>query len=265
MSIIAKLTERLDAYAAKMEALEAEVKTLRSMTPLEAFTAGLKTATPEQAAEWFAQCQQVAAVFAPASAAPEVKEAKPKKAVTNATGPTEWNVFIQMTWRSMAADSGVLYEDFEGEGAAKDKAFKEASKKAGVTYQSVMKEASRRKAEAEGRDPGAPKPKKVKAPKDDSLAALTAKASAITAAKKAAKKAEVEAAAAAAAAAPAEAEAEEDGMAQAHADAKECGYVRIQHNGVLHYQEPEDGEVYDFPDLNPVGKYKKDGSFEAYF
>jgi hypothetical protein len=54
-------------------------------------------------------------------------------------------------------------------------------------------------------------------------------------------------------------------MAPFHADAKECGYVQIQHKGVLHYQCPEDGEVYDFPDLNPVGKYKKDGSFEAYF
>lgn len=266
MSIIAKLTERLDAYAAKMESLEAEVKTLRAMTPLEAFTAGLKDATPEQVAEWFSQCQGVAALFAPASASVSASEAKKepkvKKAATNATGPTEWNVFIQATWRSMAADAGVLYEDFEGE--TKDKDFKEAAKKVGVTYQGVMKEASRRKAEAEGRDPEAPKAKKPKAPKDDSLAALTAKAAAITAAKKAAK--------AAAAAVPVAAEAEaatataeaEDDMAQFHADAKECGYVQIQHKGVLHYQCPEDGEVYDFPDLNPVGKYK-DGAFEAYF
>jgi hypothetical protein len=259
MSIIAKLSERLDAYAAKMESLEAEVKTLRAMTPLEAFTAGLKDATPEQVAEWFSQCQDVAALFAPASASEAKKEPKVKKAATNATGPTEWNVFIQATWRSMAADAGVLYEDFEGE--TKDKDFKEAAKKVGVTYQGVMKEASRRKAEAEGRDPEAPKAKKPKAPKDDSLAALTAKASAMTAAKKAAKAA----AAAAAAAVPAQAEAEaEDAMAQFHADAKECGYVQIQHKGVLHYQCPEDGEVYNFPDLNPVGKYK-DGAFEAYF
>ena len=138
----------MTSLAKRLETLEAEVKTLRSMTPLEAFTAGLKDASPEKVAEWFAQCQAVVALFAPA--APEAKEAKEsktkeKKAVTNATGPKEWNVFIQATWRSMAAANGVLYEDFEGEEAAKDKAFKQAAKKVGVTYQSVMKEASRRK------------------------------------------------------------------------------------------------------------------------
>jgi hypothetical protein len=258
-SIIDKLSKRLDAYAAKMETLEAEVKTLRAMTPLEAFTAGLKTATPEQAAEWFAQCQQVAAVFAPASAS--VKEPKAKKAATNATGPTEWNVFIQATWRSMAAASGVLYEDFEGE--TKDKDFKEAAKKVGVTYQGVMKEASRRKAEAEGRDPEAPKAKKPKAPKEDtSLAALKAKVAAARAAKTS--PAPVPAPQAEEAPAP-QAEAEDPLMAQYHKDAQEAGWVQIQHKSVLHYKDPETGELYSFPDLNAVGIFKADGSFEAYF
>jgi hypothetical protein len=282
MSAFAKLTERLDAYAAKMETLEAEVKTLRSLTPLEAFTAGLKGASPEQAAEWFAQCQAVSATFAPASASASASEAKPKakKAVTNATGPKEWNVFIQATWRSMAAANGVLYEDFEGDEAAKDKAFKEAAKKVGVVYQSVMKEASRRKAEAEGRDPEAPKVKKVKEPKTD-LAQLKAKVAAAQAAKKAAAAAAVggagsSAAVAAKAPAPAVAakaaaeeaeEAEEaDPLAKARAEALESGLVEIEIEGQMLWYDAASKTAHNFPELEPVGEYDAETkAYQPYF
>ena len=285
---IAKLTERLDAYAAKMDAyaakmelLEAEVKTLRSMTPLEAFTAGLKGATPEQAAEWFAQCQELAAVLAPASAsASEAKEAKTKgkdkKAVTNATGPTEWNVFVQATWQSMAAEKGVLYEDFEGDQATKDKAFKEASKKVGVTYQAAMKEASLRKAAAEGRDPDAPKVKKAKEPKEDSsYAELKAKVVARLAEKKAKDLASAAASAPAPAPAPAPAAAEEaeeaeeaveDPLAKARADALEGGLVELEIEGEMRWYDAANKSVHNFPQLEPIGEYDAETkAYQPYF
>jgi len=276
-SIIAKLYERLDAYTAKMDAytakmevLEAEVKTLRSMTPLEAFTAGLKSATPEQAAEWFAQCQELSAVLAPASEAKEAKEAKAKgkKAVTNATGPTEWNVFVQATWQSMAAEKGVLYEDFEGDQATKDKAFKEASKKVGVTYQGAMKEASLRKAAAEGRDPDAPKVKKVKETKEDSsYAELKAKVVARLAEKKAKDLASAPAVAPAPAAAEeAEEEAEEDPLAKARADALEGGLVELEIEGEMRWYDAANKTVHNFPQLESIGEYDAETkTYQPYF
>lgn len=249
MSIITKLTERLTA-------LETEVKTLREMTPLEAFTAGLKNASPEQVADWFAQCQEIAVLFAPAPPSEaKTKAPKEKKPVTNSTGPTEWNVFIQATWRSMAADSGVLFEDFEGETADKD--FKEAAKKAGITYQGVMKEASRRKAEAEGRDPDVPKAKVKKVKEDGALAALTAKAAAITAAKKAA---------AAASAAPAQAAEVKDPLAKARADAIEAGLKEVKIDGQMLWHDPESKTVHNFPQLEAIGEYDEESdTYQAYF
>jgi len=261
MSIIAKLTERLDAYAAKMEALEAEVKTLRAMTPLEAFTAGLKSASPEQVAEWFSQCQEIASVFTPSSSAKAPKEKKP---VTNATGPTEWNIFVQATWRSMAADAGVLYDDFEGDEAAKDKAFKEASKKVGITYLSAMKEASLRKAASEGRDPEAPKAKAKKTKDASSLAALTAKAAAITAAKKAAAAASSSSSSALALAI--EVEEAEDPLAKARAEALEAGLIEVEIEGEMLWHDPTTNTVHNFPQLEAIGEYDAESkAYQAYF
>jgi hypothetical protein len=275
MSAIAKLTERLDAFAAKVETLETELKTLRAMTPLEAFTAGLKDASPEAIVEWMKLCQEMATAFVPDAApapAPKTKGGKDKKprAVTNATGPKEWNVFVQATWQSMAAEKGVLYDDCEGEGDAKDKAFKKAAAAVGVTYQAAMKEASARKALAEGKD-AAPKAAKAKptelAKLHAEVAAKPVAAKTPVAAKAAA--ASVGGGGSAAAAAPAletvaeeEAE-EEDELARMHKDCLETGWVQIQHKGKLHYKDEECGEVYAFPSMECVGVFKGD-TFEPY-
>jgi hypothetical protein len=283
MSAIAKLTERLDAFAAKVETLEAEVKTLRSMTPLEAFTAGLKDASPEAIIEWMNLCQEMASALVPEAApaaAPKTKgkEKKPRP-VTNVTGPKEWNVFVQATWHSMAAEKGVLYEDCEGEGDAKDKAFKKAAAAEGITYQAAMKEASRRKALAEGKD-AAPKPPKTELAK--LKAQVAAKAAAPVAAKTpvAAKAAaaSVGGGGSAAAAAPALAtveETEEEAEAEVeeteeeaeekrmHKECLEAGWTPIQHKGKLHYKDEECGEVYRFPSMECVGIFNGD-TFEPY-
>lgn len=272
MSAIAKLTERLDAFAAKVETLEAEVKTLRSMTPLEAFTAGLKDASPEAIVEWITLCQEMAATLAPEAvpvAAKTKANAKPR-AITNASGPKEWNVFVQSTWQSMAAEKGILYEDFEGE--SKDKDFKEATKKEGITYQSAMKEASRRKALAEGKDAVPKAPKAAKAAKAElkdqvpKAAVPKAAASVGGASAKAAvpKAAALETVAEAEEAEEAEAEAEETEEERTHREAQEAGWVQIQHNGSLHYKDVDCGEVYSFPKLDVVGVFQKDGKFQPY-
>ena len=272
MSAIAKLTERLDAFAAKVETLEAEVNTLRSMTPLQAFTAGLKGASADDILEWFTICQEMSAAMLP-EAAPaaktkaKAKDAKPRP-VTNATGPKEWNVFVQATWQSMAAEKGVLYDDIEGEGAAKDKAFKKAAAEVGVTYQGAMKEASRRKALAEGKD-ATPKPPKTELAKlKAEVAAKAPVAKAAVAAKAAASVGGGGAAAAPALATveEAEEEAEDEDKAEENRIRKECvdaGWVEIQHKGALHYKDVECGEVYRFPSLECVGIYKDD-IFEPY-
>jgi hypothetical protein len=79
--------------------------------------------------------------------------------------PSEWNVFVNSGWHEMAAVKGVTGEH--------DDAFKKASKEVGVTYQGAMKEASRRKAELEGRELV---PKVKKEPKEKALKAASPKA-----------------------------------------------------------------------------------------
>jgi hypothetical protein len=240
-------------------------------------------------------CQEMTTIMLPEPKGAKAK-AKPR-AITNASGPKEWNVFVQATWQSMAAEKGILYEDFDGE--SKDKDFKEATKKEGITYQSAMKEASRRKALAEGKDAEAkpPKtakvPKAAKAPKAAEPKATVPKAAASVGGASAVPKAAVPKAAVPKAAASVggasavpkaaletvaeeaeaeeaeeaeaeEAEAEETDEERTHREAQEAGWVQIQHNGVLHYKDVDCGEVYSFPQLECVGIYKKDGAFQAY-
>ena len=271
MSAISQLTARLNA-------LEAEVKTLRAMTPLESFTAGLANAEPDKIAEWMSLCHEMATAYAPPEAvakAKEAKEAKPR-APSNATGPKEWNLFIRVTWNSMAAEKGILIDDFSGDDATKDKAFKKATANAGITYHSVMKEASRRKALAEGKDPNAPKeakkaPKEAKeAPKGKTdLAQLKAKVVAAKAAK---------AASVGGGSAPAkkletgveeeevEVEVEEEMVVseEMKAAALDMNWEIIKHDGALCYKDLDNNEVYTYPDTTVLGKYLKDGSFQRY-
>ena len=85
-------------------------------------------------------------------------EEKAKKN-TNPEGPAAWNAYIVATWREMAAEKGVVCEDYE--------AFKKAAGAVGITGTIARSEAARRKRAMEGKDPIPPKaPKEPKEPKE---------------------------------------------------------------------------------------------------
>ena len=148
---------RLAALEAQVVELKTENELLKMLTPLEAITEGLKAATPEEVAGWMAACEEVSGKTvskAKSSKTKLTKEEKEKK-TTNPTGPAEFNAFIQAIWHEMAAVEGVVGDH--------DDAFKKASKEVGVTFQKARAEASRRKAEMEGKAAPVPKTPKVKA------------------------------------------------------------------------------------------------------
>ena len=164
---------RLAALEAQVVELKTENELLKMLTPLEAITEGLKAATLEEVNAWKAACEEVSAKMPTASKAKSsktklTKEEKEKK-TTNPTGPAEFNAFIQAVWHEMAADAGVVGEH--------DDDFKKASKEVGVTFQKARAEASRRKAEMEGKPAPVPaaerKAQKVSAPAPAPKAAKT--------------------------------------------------------------------------------------------
>lgn len=267
MSVLNKLTERLAA-------LEEEVKTLRAVTPLgclQAFTAGLKTASPEDIKEWMAVFQEIAGplTVASPSSSPSEKPKKAKKEPTNAAGPTEWNVFIHQTLLSMAAEAGIIQSDFESEAV-----FRKAVKDAGITRQKAMTEASRRKALLEGKDPNAPKKTRAKKEKPASeMAAMKEKlAAGLSKVKKAkgpmvggglssiaeetSSQTEESEAEESQSVAEAESEAEEAdaGLASNIADAEEMGWEKIKIEGVLHFLDKDTQSVYN-TELDQVGEF----------
>jgi hypothetical protein len=144
----------IEMRLAALETMVAELKTenelLKMLTPLEAITEGLKAATPEEVASWMAACEAASGKKKKAKAPKEEKN-------TNPTGPAEFNILIQAVWHEMAADAGVVGEH--------DDAFKKASKEVGVTFQKARAEASRRKAEMEGKPAPVPKTPKAASPK----------------------------------------------------------------------------------------------------
>lgn len=226
------------AIIARLNALEAEVKVLREVQPLESFTASLKQATPEQVKAWMDLCSEVAASHTEASHT-EVNEKKVKK-VTNAEGPKAWNAFIRAVRHEMAAEKGVV---IEGEGEAAEKAFGKEADKVGVTFGIARAEASRRKAVMEGKEP------KVLE------ASSTPKASPKSKAKTT--HAEVQAKVAAAAAkAPVESELESQLAA-----AEKLGYIMIEHEGENFFHDPTDDMVWNYPAADEqIGTYI-DGEF----
>lgn len=170
------IIDRLVALEATMAELKIENELLKMLTPLEAFTAGLKDASAEQVQAWAEACAEVAEAHGVGSSG-EVKtkkgkkakasEPKEKKKTTNAEGPSEWNIFVQATWHEMAAVKGIVGDH--------DEAFKKACKEAGITYQGALKEAGVRRAALEGREVGE---KKVKAKKEKAAAPAPASAAA---------------------------------------------------------------------------------------
>lgn len=242
----------MPAIIARLAALEAEVKVLREVPPLESFTASLKAASPEQVTAWMDLCNEVASEYMGADK-PKVK--KEKKATTNETGPSEWNVFVNAVWHEMAAAEGIVGEH--------DDAFKKACKAAGITYQGALKEASRRKAELEGvtkvKEP------KVKEAKAD-LAVLKAKVAAAAAAKAVPAKvaAPVAAKVVPKVAAPAKVAAApftpvtrvETELDRQLAAAAEMGWSVVEHEGETFFHEPNGDLAFSYPDGDKqIGTY----------
>lgn len=89
----------------------------------------------------------------------KTKVKKEKRTTTNVEGPAAWNLFVKETQKTMAASAGVDASSMD------EAAFKKAAsaKDSGFGWQVALKEASRRKAVLEGRNPDEPKPKTVKA------------------------------------------------------------------------------------------------------
>jgi hypothetical protein len=163
---MASVLARLTALEATIAELKAENELLKMLTPLEAFTAGLKDASAEQVQAWADACEEVAqkagvGIFSDdgkTKGKKAKKDAEPKeKKNTNPTGPAEFNILIKATWHEMAAQLGVVSDEH-------DEAFKKAATAAGVSFAKARAEASRRKAVLEGREVGekAKKAKEVK-------------------------------------------------------------------------------------------------------
>jgi len=105
-----------------------------------------------------AEIAQLKAAAVPAKAA----KVKAPKAATNSTGPKGWNEFRKQVWIDMAAEVGVIYSDLvdlEGvdpldKDAMKkaEEPFKKAAAAAGATNKASMQEASKRKAELDGKE-----------------------------------------------------------------------------------------------------------------
>ncbi len=162
------ILRRLTALEAEITALKAENTALKSNIPLAAVAAGLSTASSEDVALWMEVCKAVADKYGELASIGPAAENKPKKVkkvksnrkVTNPTGPTEWNLFVQNVWIDMAEAAGVSFmsimegvdENDLNAVTAADKKFKAAAAEKGVTYQAVLTEASRRKDEEAGVD-----------------------------------------------------------------------------------------------------------------
>lgn len=243
----------MSSVIARLNALETEVKTLRTPS-LTVFMECLKTATPEEVKAWLVLSREVAA-----TAMAELEEEEPKKVkkVTNAEGPKEWNVFVNTVWHEMAADQGIVGEH--------DAEFKKACKDAGITYQGVLKEAKRRKAELEGTQPKV-KVVKVKEGKT-TLAEVKAKVAASAAAKVApvAKVAAPVAVAVPAVAAAKVAVVEVAAEVQEMAD--DMGWDVVEHKGETFFYCPSDDTVWNYPaGKKVIGMYTPETAFaEAHF
>ena len=190
----------------------------------------------------------------------KAKDKKVKKATTNETGPTEWNVFLNTVWREMAADHGIVCEDpaeFKKEVASH-------GKDSGFSYQAAMKEASRRKAALEGTVPKV-KVAKVKVAKDSeptsSLAELKARVAAAKAAKAAAPVPAPKAATPKVATPKVPTELELQLTAAA-----EMGWSIVEHEGMTFFHDPNGDLAFSYPDGNDqIGTYELNEEGEREF
>ena len=258
---------RLAALEAQVVELKNENELLKMLTPLEAITEGLKAATPAEVEGWMAACKEVADSMKKAKS-PKAKAPKDDKKNTNPTGPAEFNAFIQAVWHEMAAVEGVVGEH--------DDAFKKASKEVGVTFQKARAEASRRKAEMEGKAAPVPKAPKAAAPKAAAPKAAPKAAAPKPAAPVAAAPKPAEPVAAAPKPAAPAVPSEEDIIAatpdlnhalrmKVKADCEGLGWEARLIDGKACWLESTSGDVYDYAGEKIIGAYDaEDGEFGLY-
>jgi len=237
----------ITALTARLSKLEEELKTLRAQTPLEVFTAALKTASPEDKEAWFNACNEVAASLT----SPPEPSSKKTKAASNPRGPSEWNVFVNATWVEMAAAKGVFQEEGQD-----DKAFKKAAAAVGVTYQGALKEASARKSALEGAEPKKKVKKAEKAENEPSLTLAQIKE------KVAKAKAASSALQGGGAQAPepqqpqqsqeSQEESEDDRVRR---EATEAGLTEMTLHGSVVFFDPETKNVYACPSMDHIGDF----------
>ena len=241
--------------------MKTENELLKMLTPLEAITEGLKAATPAEVESWMAACEAVSGKMK----TPKAKTPKDEKKNTNPTGPAEFNILIQAVWHEMAADAGVVGEH--------DDAFKKASKEVGVTFQKARAEASRRKAEMEGKPAPVPKaaaPKaapKVTAPKVTAPKVTAAKAAAPKAAAAAPKAAALKAAPVeptAEAIAAATGDYDDEMRAKMKAECEGYGWQARMFDEKACWLDPATGDCYSYDGIANVGVFDSEsGEFCA--
>ena len=169
--------------------------------------------------------EEMAGLKAAMESSKTTKAKKEKRATTNVEGPAAWNLFVKETQKTMAAAAGVDASSMD------EAAFKKAAaaKDSGFGWQIALKEASRRKAALEGRDPEAPKPaKKTAAP-----AAVSAPA---------------------AAPAPAKKVVVVDPLASAKKEFEELNLAEIEIGGKSYYVQQDIFEVYEIASQWVVGE-----------
>ena len=168
--------------------------------------------------------EEMAGLKAAMESSKTTKAKKEKRATTNVEGPAAWNLFVKETQKTMAAAAGVDASSMD------DAAFKKAAavKDSGFGWQIALKEASRRKAALEGRDPEAPKPaKKTAAP---AVAAPVA------------------------APAPAKKVVIVDPLASAKKEFEELNLAEIEIGGKSYYVQQDNLEVYEIASQWVVGE-----------
>lgn len=171
----------MSSKSERIAALEARLASLEELLsdPLALFTHALTSASDEEAREWvmaahakiMAHAESWSSEDSAGAAAAPSKKKKTSRAVSNSEGPKEWNIFVTAVLRELAAAAGVdrttFFADVDesDEDAVKkaEAAFKTAAKSKGVTWQTALKEASRRKDAAEGVDHSEKEAKKAAA------------------------------------------------------------------------------------------------------
>jgi hypothetical protein len=237
----------ITALTARLSKLEEELKTLRAQTPLEVFTAALKTASPEDKEAWFNACNEVAASLT----SPPEPSSKKTKTASNPRGPSEWNVFVNATWVEMAAAKGVFQEEGQD-----DKAFKKAAAAVGVTYQGALKEASARKSALEGAEPKKKVKKAEKAEKAENEPSLTlAQIKEKVAKAKAASSALQGGGAQAPEPQQPQQSQEESEDDRVRREATEAGLTEMTLHGSVVFFDPETKNVYACPSMDHIGDF----------